>query len=82
MRYRQFCLEFCALRGEEDLDVAHIRVLGEQALRQGQVGRHVARVHDEHEVRPGRHAPALLHRIVGDGAGLEGVQVLGALAVQ
>ena len=46
------------------------------------IGRHVGHLHDEHEVRPRRHAPALLHRRLLHGAGLEGVQVLGALAVQ
>ena len=39
-------------------------------------------MHDEHEVRPRRHAPALLHQDFSHRAPLEGVQVLGALAVQ
>jgi acetyltransferase-like isoleucine patch superfamily enzyme len=70
-----------SLDAEKGLDVAHVGVAGEQALRQGLVGRHVGHVHDQHEVRPWRDAVALLHRRVGD-ALLEGVQLLGALAVE
>ena len=39
-------------------------------------------MHHQHKVRPGRYAPALLHGVVGHGAGFERVELLGALAVQ
>ena len=55
-------VEFAALDREERLHVAHVRVAGEQPLRQRQVARHVARLDHQDEVRPGRNAVALLHR--------------------
>jgi bifunctional UDP-N-acetylglucosamine pyrophosphorylase/glucosamine-1-phosphate N-acetyltransferase len=67
-------VEFGPFDAEKGLDVAHIGVAGEQALRQRLVGRHVGHVHDQHEVRPWRDAVALLHRFVVGDALLEGVQ--------
>jgi hypothetical protein len=45
-------------------------------------GRHVGHVHDQHEVGARRDAVALLHRRRRRDALLEGVQLLGALAVE
>jgi len=39
-------------------------------------------VHHEHEVGPGRNTPALLYGIFAHGAGLEGIELLGALSVE
>ena len=39
-------------------------------------------MHHQHEIRPWRHAPALLHTVFGHGTGLKAVQPFGALAVQ
>jgi acetyltransferase-like isoleucine patch superfamily enzyme len=60
----QFWFKFCPFDAEKGLDVAHIGVAGEQALRQGLVGRHVGHVHDQHEIRARRDAVALLHRLI------------------
>jgi hypothetical protein len=75
-------VELARLRLKNGLHVAHVGIGGEQALRQRAVVRHVARAHHQHEVGAGRDAPALLHRVVGDHAGLEGVERGGVLPVQ
>jgi hypothetical protein len=75
-------VELGALHAEEGLHVAHVGVLREQALHQRCICRHARAMHHEHEVRTGRDAPALLHRGLGHGALLEGLQMLGALAVE
>ncbi len=50
-------------------------------MRDGQVVGHVRGLHHKHKVWPWRHAPTLLHGVVGAGALLEGVKVLGTLSV-
>jgi hypothetical protein len=75
-------VELGPLDAEEGLHVAHVGVLREQALHQRVVGRHVGGLHHQHEVRPRRHAPALLHRGIVHGALLEGLQMFGALPIQ
>ena len=46
------------------------------------VSRHVGKLDREDEVRPGRDAVALAHRILGHGARLEGGERFGRLAVE
>jgi SAM-dependent methyltransferase len=55
-------VELGPLEREEALHVAHVGVLREQALGQGLVGGHVGRPDHQQEIRPRRHAPALLHQ--------------------
>ena len=76
-------LELGAANAEERLDVAHVRVLREEALRRAR-GRPAmsATWTIEHEVGPGRDAVALLHRGLGDGARLERGERFGRLAVE
>ena len=74
--------ELGAFGRKEGFDVAHVGVLREQGLADAQVVRHVGGLYDQHEVGAGRDAPALLHGIVGHGAGFKGVQVFAALTVQ
>ncbi len=74
--------ELRALQAEEGLDVAHVGVAGEEALRQRLVAGHVAHGGHQHEIRPRRDAVALLHRVVRRHARFEGVERGGVLAVQ
>ena len=70
------------LDAEKRLHIAHIRVLGEQPLRQRQVIQHADDMRHQNKIRPRRDALALLHRVVLNRSRFKRVHQLGALAVQ
>ena len=71
-----------ALHTEKCFDIAHVGILRQQPLREGQVGWHVGHLHHQHEIGAGRYTPALLNCGLLNGACFKGLQQLFALFVQ
>jgi len=70
------------LVAKKSLHVAHIGVLCEQALRDGEISVHVRGMDDQHKVRSRRHPPALLNGVVSHGTGFKSVELLCVLPIQ
>src|SRR5882757_5914262 len=67
---------------EKAAHVAHVRVCGERPVCEGVIGRHVGDIDDQHEVRTGGDAVALLDRGLGNQVPFELLEQIGRLPLE